>query len=93
MVSLSSLLRSLLLASFFSFLAPVLFLGGAYLGLTLLGYVPLLQGLSHTCLEQLTTVLGVFGSGSFAKGVCVIGVVCSLVGALFDTYTFIAIKN
>jgi len=36
----------------------------------------------------LLSFLAVFGTGSPLEGVLVIGMTCSIVGALFDTYAF-----
>lgn len=39
-------------------------------------------------IEQILQFLQVFGSGSAMRGLLIICTVCSLVGVLFDTYTF-----
>lgn len=88
MSPLSTLLKSLLITSVFSFLTPVLLFVGVLGTLALLAYVPLLNGLSQFSLSQLMRFLSVFGSGSAIAGVMVIAIVCCLVGVLFDTYTF-----
>ncbi len=53
-----------------------------------MGYVPGLETVSRMGSAQVAHVLNVFGSGSAIRGVLVIGLVCSSVGVLFDTYTF-----
>lgn len=84
----SSYLRSLILTSIFSFIAPLLLVGGAIAGLVLLGLVPWLEGLSQMGLEQIKTFLQTFGNGNALEGSLVIGCACALVGGLFDTYIF-----
>lgn len=88
MTTLPSLFLSLLLTSIFSFLAPVLLL--VLLLLTALGvsYLPASAAFGNASLDQITHFLQIFGSGSGWRGVIVIGLVGSLVGVLFDTYSF-----
>lgn len=85
---LPNLLRSLLITGIFSFLAPTLLVGVVWAVISLMGYIPHAEAVSHVGIAQLTHVLDVFGSGSAFRGLLVIGLVCSLVGVLFDTYTF-----
>ncbi len=85
---LSSLLWSLLLASIFSFLMPILLLGILLISLAAIGQIPGLDGVRATGLEQILHFLSVFGSGSAVQGLFVISSVASLVGVLFDTYIF-----
>lgn len=89
----SSLLRSLLIASIFSFAFPVLLIGGILIGLLLMGYVPQIESICHLGIEQILQFLSVFGSGNPFHGVLLIGLVCSLVGTLFDSYTFYRQQN
>ncbi len=88
MTTLPSLFLSLLLTSIFSFLAPVLLL--VLLLLTALGvsYLPASAAFGNASLDQIAHFLQIFGSGSGWRGVIVIGLVGSLVGVLFDTYSF-----
>lgn len=80
-------LRSLLLTSIFSFVAPILLVGGA-LVISLIGYIPGLQGMGRAIAEPILQFLATFGSGSSFQGLVVISLTCSFVGALFDTYAF-----
>ena len=88
MTTLPSLFRSLLLTSIFSFLAPVLLLVLLLLAALGVSYFPDLEAFGSASLDQITHFLQVFGSGSGWRGVIVIGLVGSLVGVLFDTYSF-----
>ncbi|NJR37993.1 MAG: hypothetical protein HC781_03000 [Leptolyngbyaceae cyanobacterium CSU_1_4] len=90
---LPNLLRSLLLTSIFSFLAPVLLIGTILASLALLGYVPGLEVFGKAGLEQVAQFLKVFGSTSALRGLVTIGIACSVVGALFDAYTFYRYQN
>jgi hypothetical protein len=84
----SSYLRSLLLTSLLSFLAPVLLIGGA-IALTLpLSLCPGLGDVSDALSTPILAFLATFGNGNAWEGVIVIGCACALVGGLFDTYTF-----
>lgn len=85
---LPNFLRSLLLTIIFSFVAPMLLVGVALVSLSLIGYIPGLQGVGQAIAAQILQVLATFGSGSSLQGLVVIGLTCSLVGALFDTYAF-----
>lgn len=90
---LPNLLRSLLLTSIFSFLAPVLLIGIILASLALLGYVPGLEVFGKAGVEQVAHFLKVFGSTSALRGVVTIGIACSVVGILFDAYTFYRYQN
>lgn len=90
---LPNFLRSLLLTIFFSFITPLLFIGGGLMFVFLLGYVPGLQALGGAIAFAMTQFLATFGNGSPFEGLVVIGLVCSLVGALFDTYAFLRYQN
>lgn len=81
-----SLVRSLLLASFFSFLAPVLLIAGLLGGTILLSHLPGVAPLGHELTHLVLHFLQIFGSGSWAGGMLVIAIACSLVGLLFDAY-------
>jgi len=83
----SSFLRSVVLTSIISFVAAT-GLVGLVTGLILaMGYVPGLATVSATGLQQVATILIIFGSGNPLVGLVLIGLVCSLVGVLFDVYT------
>jgi hypothetical protein len=90
---LPNLLRSLLLTSIFSFLAPVLLIGTILASLALLGYVPGLEIFGKAGVEQVAQFLKVFGSTSALRGLVTIGIACSVVGILFDAYTFYRYQN
>lgn len=81
-------LRSLLLASILSFIAPLLFVGSTLLGLVLVSFIPGLDPLSNLGSRLIFTFLETFGNGSALEGLLVIGGACGVVGALFDTYIF-----
>lgn len=93
MSTLPSFLRSILITGIFSFITPTLFIIGVMVCLSVLGYVLPFSPIRQAGLEQITHFLSVFGSGSSLNGLLVIGVVCSLVGILFDTYTFYRHQN
>ncbi len=86
-------LRSLLLTIIFSFIAPIFLVGGALLCLSLIGYIPGLQGMTEAIAAPILQFLSTFGSGSPLQGLFVIALTCSLVGALFDTYAFYRYQN
>jgi hypothetical protein len=85
---LPSLLRSLLLTCIITFLAPVLLIGGLLLLLLVIEQVPVLDSPGQSAIQQVVHFLNVFGNGSPFRGVVVIGMVCSLVGMMFDAYSF-----
>jgi hypothetical protein len=80
--------RSVLLAAFASFLAPILLLGAAWLGMQLWTYLPGIGSLGLAGNHHIAGFLTVFGNGSPVSGVFTIAIVCALVGVLFDTYAF-----
>jgi hypothetical protein len=82
------LLRSLLITGILSFIAPSLFIGVIWAVLILLSYIPLAESVGQVGVGQLLNFLTIFGNGSSIRGLLTIGLVCSLVGVLFDTYTF-----
>lgn len=90
---LSNLLRSLLLTAIFSFATPILLIGALWGGLSLAGAVPGLAIVGQVGGTQVQQFLSVFGSGSTLHGLLVIGIVCSLVGVMFDTFTFYRQQN
>lgn len=85
---LPNFLRSLVLTIIFSFVAPMLLVGLALVSLSLIGYIPGLQGMGQAIADQILQFLATFGSRNPLRGLVVIGLTCSLVGALFDTYAF-----
>jgi hypothetical protein len=93
MSTLPNFLRSILITGIFSFITPTLFTIGVLLCLSLLSHVSPLSLVSQSGIEQVIHFLAVFGSGSSLNGLLVIGLVCSLVGILFDTYTFYRHQN
>ncbi len=81
-------LRSLLLTMILSFVAPMFLIGGVLLIVSLMGYIPLLQGVTEAIATHILQFLIIFGSGTALGGLFVIGLTCSFVGALFDTYAY-----
>jgi hypothetical protein len=83
-----NLLRSLLITSILSFLAPLLFIGTILSSLLVFKHIPHLESISQMGLSQLLNFLTVFGTGSAVRGLLIISGVSSVVSILFDTYTF-----
>ncbi len=81
-------LRSLVLSIIFSFVAPIIFFGGALLTLSLLSLLPGLEGVAEIIATQISKFLAAFGSGTPMEGLFVICLTCSFVGGLFDTYVY-----
>ncbi len=81
-------LRSLLLASTFSFAAPIVLISLVLGALWGVAEVPLTATIALITAEKLVAFLSVFGSGDAVQGMFIIGVTCATVGALFDTYAF-----
>jgi len=79
-------LRSVLLTSLLSFVAPLLLIGAGLTGCSLIGFLPVLQGIGRSGEDQILQFLATFGSGCPLQGFLVIGTTFALVGALFDTY-------
>ena len=84
----TNFLRSLLLTIIFSFVAPMLLVGGGLFLLPLIGYFPGLQELTEAIATQIMHFLATFGSGTPLRGLFVISLTCSFVGALFDMYAY-----
>ncbi|MBD2253600.1 hypothetical protein [Nostoc parmelioides] len=84
----TNFLRSLVLTIIFSFVAPLCLIGGVLLFLSLGGYVPFVGGLTAAIANGIFNFLIIFGSGSALHGILVVGLTCSFVGALFDTYVY-----
>ncbi len=81
-------LRSLVLTILLSFVAPIVLVTVLFATISGIAYIPGLETIGQTGTTQLLEFLTVFGSGCPLQGVIVIGFTCSLVGALFDAYTF-----
>jgi len=90
---LPNFLRSLLLTIIFSFVAPMLLVGGGLVAVFVLSYIPGWQTTGQAIVAQLVQFLATFGSGNPFRGLVVISMTCSLVGALFDTYAFYRYQN
>ncbi len=84
----TSFLRSLLLTIVFSFVVPIFLVGGLLLLAFLLGHIPGLQGITEAIATQIIHFLATFGSGTPLRGLLVISLTCSFVGALFDIYAY-----
>ncbi len=79
-------LGSILVTIAFSFTVPVLLIGLIVVGSAIAANLPWVTVAGQVTLEQVLMVLATFGNGSAVEGAIVIGLTCSLVGALFDTY-------
>ncbi|HEY9603504.1 MAG TPA: hypothetical protein V6C85_17950 [Allocoleopsis sp.] len=88
MTILPNFLRSLVLTTFLSFVAPIVLVSALLMLALGVGYFPGLETIGQIGTSQLLSFLAVFGTGSPLEGAVVIGLTCSLVGALFDTYAF-----
>ncbi|MFQ4145599.1 hypothetical protein [Chlorogloeopsis sp. ULAP02] len=88
MTILTNFLRSLLLTIIISFVAPMFLVGAMLLSLSLIGYVPGLQGLTEAIATHILQFLIIFGSGTAFRGLFVISLTCGFVGGLFDTYAY-----
>jgi len=84
---LPNLLQSIFLAGLFGFLLPVLVLGGIWSGLALLGWLSGWAIVHEVGVEPVIQFLNVFGNGSAVRGLLIIGMACSAVGILLDSYT------
>lgn len=79
---------SLVLTIVFSFMTPIVLVAGVLGGLTVVSIVPGLETASDAFANAIAQFLATFGSGSSWKGVFILSLTCSFVGALFDSYTF-----
>ena len=77
---------SLGLSLFFSFISPVIMLGGLWIVLLGITQVPWTNHLGNEALSILTNFLATFGSGQPLQGMLVVSSVAAIVGGLFDTY-------
>ncbi|MBD2165801.1 hypothetical protein H6G04_15495 [Calothrix membranacea FACHB-236] len=84
----TNFLRSLILTIVFSFSLPMLLVGGFLLVVSLLAHIPGLQGINEAIAQQIIHFLATFGSGTPLRGLFVISLTCSFVGALFDVYAY-----
>jgi hypothetical protein len=85
--------RSLVLTTLLSFTAPVLLIGTALVGLSLVGRIPAIEPIAQAGASQILGFLAVFGSGDAVEGLLIIGLTCGVVGALFDTYAYYRHQN
>ncbi|MGF1673766.1 MAG: hypothetical protein ACFCUV_08795 [Rivularia sp. (in: cyanobacteria)] len=81
-------LRSLVLSIIFSFVAPIIFVGGTLLSLSVVSLLPGLETVTEIIVHQISNFLAAFGSGTPIQGLLVISLTCSFVGALFDIYVY-----
>lgn len=81
-------LISLLLSTLLSFIAPLMLIGFLVVCLALAAYLPGMASISQMITAQILKFLTVFGTGNAISGAVVIALACSLVGALFDTYSY-----
>ncbi len=81
-------IRSVFLAVLLSFVAPWIVVGGVMLGLNLGTQIPGLTALSQTGEGYIWHFLAIFGNGEPLEGLLVLGVACSIVGAMFDMFAF-----
>jgi hypothetical protein len=85
---LANFVRSLVLTTVFSFIAPIFLVGGTLVFLCLSGYVPGLQDITEHIATQILLFLATFGTGSPLNGLFVISLTCAFVGGLFDIYAY-----
>ncbi|MBF2004303.1 hypothetical protein ACF3DV_15905 [Chlorogloeopsis fritschii PCC 9212] len=88
MTILTNFLRSLLLTIILSFVAPMFLVGAILLILSLIDYIPGLQGAGEAIANHILQFLVIFGSGTAFRGLFVISLTCGFVGGLFDTYAY-----
>ncbi|MBH8573820.1 hypothetical protein I8752_12465 [Nostocaceae cyanobacterium CENA369] len=84
----TNFLRSVLLTIIFSFAVPMFLVGGILLFLTFMGHLPGLQNVTEASATRVLHFLAIFGSGTAFRGLLIISLTCSFVGALFDTYAY-----
>lgn len=84
----TNFLRSLLLTIIFSFVVPMFLIGGGFLFLYLIGNIPGLQDLTEAIATEIMDFLATFGSGTPLRGLFVISLTFSFVGALFDMFVY-----
>ncbi|WP_322745559.1 hypothetical protein [Plectonema radiosum] len=69
-------------------MAPIIFVGGTLLSLSVVSLLPGLETVSEIIVDQISNFLAAFGSGTPIQGLLVICLTCSFVGALFDIYVY-----
>lgn len=79
---------SLVLTIVFSFIAPIVLVAGVLGILEIVSIVPRLDITTAAIANAIAQFLATFGSGSSWKGIFILSLTCSFVGALFDGYTF-----
>ncbi|MBD2292130.1 hypothetical protein H6G06_01205 [Anabaena sphaerica FACHB-251] len=84
----TNFLRSLVLTTVFSFIAPMFLVGVMLVCFCLSSFVPGLQGLTEDIPSQILHFLATFGTGSPINGLFVISLTCAFVGGLFDIYAY-----
>jgi hypothetical protein len=84
----SNLLRSLLLTTCLSFVAPILVIGGILATAFAIGHLPGLTAIGRVGACQIIDFLAIFGNGYPIQGVLTIGFSWGMVGCLFDLYNF-----
>ncbi|MDM9583911.1 MULTISPECIES: hypothetical protein [unclassified Nostoc] len=84
----TNFLRSLLLTIIFSFVVPMFLIGGGLLFISLIGNIPGLQELTEAIATEIMHFLATFGSGTPLRGLFVISLTFSFVGALFDMFVY-----
>lgn len=77
----------------FSFVAPISLVSALLVSFSLLSHLPTLTAISVAINQGITEFLAAFGSGNSWRGMAIIGLACSFVGALFDTYNFNRHRN
>jgi hypothetical protein len=86
MTILTNFLRSLALTIVFCFVAPLILIGAVLFALPIIGHLPGLENLTGAIANLILQFLATFGGGSSLEGTIIIGLTCSFVGVLFDTY-------
>ncbi|GAB1539612.1 hypothetical protein NUACC21_22790 [Scytonema sp. NUACC21] len=84
----TNFLRSLVLSIIFSFIAPMVLIGGFLLLVSAIAYLPGLQEITDAIATPIMEFLTIFGSGTPLGGLFVICLTFSVVGALFDMYVY-----
>lgn len=88
MTGVLNFLRSLVIASLFSFMAPLVIAGLVFVGFVLLGHLPYVDAIGQVGNQHVLDFLAKFGNGQPLRGLLIISTTCGLVGALFDAFAF-----
>jgi hypothetical protein len=88
-----SLMRSIVLSIFLSFIAPIILAIAVFASLIVAGCLPGLTAITSNASFQIKLFLAIFGDGCPFAGLITISSTCSLVGGLFDTYAFCRYQN